>query len=286
MDTKKNENKFIMRGYRSCVYSAMCEMIHSLRSTNKKNILVYSVMAVLMASLSTWMLFLTPGAMYVGTEFKGGQIVLCSTLIIAFGLIIMSFFYGKINNKGTIWSLIRCLKLIPINIVFVIVYILISIISCYVYLSFVTNAVDVKLITILGIFGVISPLLFAFMLPMVYVNTKSLMNQDCSISRSFRQSYVEGSRNWGFIFATCFLAILCYFIVDFLACIPFYIIQLIYNIAVYGEIAYNDSVGLPTYFGVMTFFMAFFSSFVRLFLFTFIVYVNYNIYQTIECRKR
>ena len=59
MDTKKNENKFIMRGYRSCVYSAMCEMIHSLRSTSKKNILVYSVMAVLMASLSTWMLFLT-----------------------------------------------------------------------------------------------------------------------------------------------------------------------------------------------------------------------------------
>ena len=126
----------------------------------------------------------------------------------------------------------------------------------------VTNAMDVKLITILGIFGVISPLLFAFMLPMVYVNTKSLMNQDCSISRSFRQSYVEGSRNWGFIFATCFLAILCYFIVDFLACIPFYVIQLIYNIAVYGEIAYNDPVGLPTYFGVLTFFMAFFSSFV------------------------
>ena len=78
-----------MRGYRSCVYSAMREMIHTLRSTNKKNILVYSVMAVLMASLSTWMLFLTPGAMYVGTEFKGGQIVLCSTLIIAFGLILM-----------------------------------------------------------------------------------------------------------------------------------------------------------------------------------------------------
>ncbi len=288
----KNETgkEYRKRGYRSCVSAAIHDTANTLRHTTKRTLLCLAAAVVAMSALYTWMLTLIPGVMYVGFEFKGTQFAVCSALMAVLAFAVGASLFSAVNGKTAAWNILRGMKLIPVNLLFLILYALVGAGCCLAYLYTKQNMAEVKLTTLLEIYAMVSPLLFVFMLPMTYVNTKFMLEPETKIRKTFRRAYAAGFRSWGFTFATVFLAALCIFIADAILCLPAYISLLIENIAAYGTAAYGDATGLPTTFYAMSFAIFIFAVAVRISIQVFATHTAKYIYQTVEAcaenRKR
>ncbi len=286
MDTEGKKEEYRKRGYRSCVSSAMCDTVSSLRRTTKGHLLGFVVAAAAMSALYTWMLALMPGIAYVGFEFKGVQFAVSSLLMVVLALVIASSLFSIVNGRKVAWNIRRGLKLVPINFVFLILYVVLGAICCFAYMFTRQNVAEIKLTTLLGVFGLVLPLLFVFVFPMVYVNAKYMLEPDSRIMGIFRSSYAVGFRSWGFLFATMFLVSLCIFIADVVFCLPAYLLMLIENISAYGIAAHGDAVSLPVAFYVASFFIFLFVSLVRICLQIFFTHTVSYVYQTVEACSR
>lgn len=285
MEIEGKEVGFKMRSFRSCVSEAMHSVREAVQMQNKSNVVLFSILAFVMAALNTWMFSLIPGIIYVGFDFRGIQFTLCLLAMVAMTLIVVSILFSQVNKRKEICNIARMLKLIPANIAFLLVYVLVAAVVCYFYLVMKNNYTDVKLIELFYIFIIVYPLYFVFSLPLVYVNTKYMVETSTLDRKTFFHSYGSGFRNWGFIFSTVFLALLCLCIADIFICLPLHALALIQNIADFGKAANGDDIKLPKYFGVLVFLVSAAAYFIRFYFMSFMTYTGYYIYQTIECRR-
>ena len=286
MDREEKKEEYRKRGYRSCVSSAMRDTLSSLHRTTKGHLLCFVVAAAAVSALYTWMLTLMPGMAYVGFEFKGMQFAVSSLLMVVLAFVVASSLFSMVNGKKVAWNIRRGLKLVPINSVFLILYVVLGAVFCFAYMFTRQNVAEIKLTTLLGLFGLALPLLLVFVLPMIYVNVKYMLEPDSRIMGIFRSSYAVGFRSWGFLFATMFLVSLCIFIADVVICLPAYLLVLIENISAYGIAAYGDSVSLPAAFYIASFFIFLFVSLVRICLQIFFTHTVSYVYQTVEACLR
>lgn len=286
MDIEENKERYKKRGYRSCVSSAMYDTITSLRGVTKRRLFCFVAVAVVMSALYTWMLTLMPGAVYVGFEFKDWQFLVCTILIVMLVFVVASSLFSILNEKRAIWNICRGLKLVLLNFFFLILYIIFCAFCCLAYMFIQQNESEIKLATLLGVFGLSLPLLFAFVLPMIYVNAKYMLEPNCRIMGIFRYAYTVGFRSWGFLFATIFLVSLCVLIADTVLCLPAYLLVLIENISAYGTAAYGDPAFLSVTFYVVSFFIFLFVSLVRICLQIFFTRTVGYVYQTVEACLR
>lgn len=285
MDIEGKDVCYKIRSYRSCVSEAMHSVKEAVQAQKKSSVVLFSVLAILMAALNTWMFSLIPGIIYVGFDFNGIQTALCLFAMVALTLIVVAILFSQINKQKIICNLGRMLNLIPLNIAFLLAYVFVAAVVCYLYLVMKNNYVDVKLIELFYIFVIVYPLSFFFSLPLVYVNTKHMVEDTTLGRKTFFQEYASGFRNWGFVFSTLFLATLCLGIADMFICLPLHSLALIQNIATFGKAAYGDGIKLPECFGVVVFLVSAVAYFIRFYFMLFMIYTGYYIYQTIECKR-
>ena len=280
------KNDFKIRGYRSCVSSAFYAVATNLRTLTLAHWRVFLILSVCISALSTWMQTIEPGAAYVGFELKRWQLMAAMTLFVVVNFVLSSALLAVINGRKLSWNVVRGLKLIPVNFVLFLIYIVLTCVCSFIYIRCNDNPAMIPLLNILAIAGLLLIVYFVIALPMAYVNMKYVMEPEVKIRKMFFRSYKTGMRSWGFIFVVVFLSSLCLGVADVAIGMPLYVMQLVYNISSIGMSVNGDNAGLPWYFMSLFFVISLCVTFVRIYLQLFLLYALYYVYQTIECKMK
>lgn len=273
-----------LRGFRSCVSTAIRAVFGNLTELIKENWKMLLPLIVVMAALRTCFDNIMPGMMYVGFEFKGLQLMIISVLSLITYFLAYAVAYSIINKQGVVWNIKRLLWLLPVNIAFAMTFVILGIVAGLIYTYFCKNPAQIPILNIIVVFLLASPIAFIFCLPVTFVNCRYMMEPELKLRKSFGESYAAGMRNWGFIFITYFVATLCSMLICAVLCSPSIIIQTVLNVSSYGTAAYGDQSGLPLYFMPLDFIISLYSSTVYMIILLFVTFTGYYVYQTVSCR--
>lgn len=284
MEKEEIKNNMKRRSYRSCISSAYREVKNNLLSITQGYWKLFAVVAVIQGLLSAWMSTLTAGAMYVGFDFKGFQLSICTVLQLATFIALYGSIFTLINGKGIWWNIKRFVKTLPTSILFVAIYLIIAAIAAYVYILSSKDPANIPIINLIVIACLILPILMIITIPLTFVYCKYMVEPKMKLRRNFFRSYINGFRSWGFMFITIFLSTLCIMLFTLVLCLPEYVLAIIQNIAAYSSAANGDPLGLPSYLPAINFIASTWGSMVRIYTVVFYTYVVYYMYQTIECK--
>lgn len=273
------------RGFRSCVATAMRSVFGNLLPLAKDKWKVFAPLAVALAVLHTWLDNISAGMTYVGFEFHGVQFAIITILAVVVYLLLGAGFFAVINRRSLAWNLKRELFLVPVNLLFVILFMIVAVAAGVGITTMHTDPNKVPLLDAILVSMVTLPLFLVFYLPMSYVNCRYMFEPQMKLRRQFGESYGAGMRSWGFIFAASFLAALCCLVMTVVLCLPALVIQVILNVSAYGKAAYGDPVGLPSYFVAIDLVVSLYSSVVYVVMGLFTAYTLYYIYQTVGYRR-
>lgn len=279
------ENDFKIRGYRSCISSAFYAVTNNLRALTLAHWRMFLLLIVCMSALDVWVQYILPGATYVGFELKRGQMMAACAFAFIVYLVVSSTLMSVINRRTLLWNVVRNIKLIPVNLLMFLVYIVLTVVCSVIYIRCSDNPTRILLFNIFALAALLLVVYFVIALPMSYVNMKYMMEPGAKMRRMFFSSYKAGMRSWGFIFVVLFLAMLCVTMAYSVICVPVLVMQLIQNISSMGMATNGDSAGLPWYFMLLYFVISLCVSFVKIYLQLFLVYAMYYVYQTIECKN-
>lgn len=282
-DIEKNTD-MKLRGFRSCVATAMQTVFGNIVKLAKENWKIILPLILTMAVINTCSDYIMPGIMYVGFEFHGKLLMTIVILSLITNFLSYSLAYSIVNKQGFVWNIKRLLRLLPLNIAFVIAYIILGVAASFIYASLSKNPAQIPLLNILGIFLLIVPVGIIFSLPLTFINCRYMVEPKLRLRKFFKEGYAAGMRNWGFIFVTYFVATLCCVIIAAVLCSPTIIIQTVLNVSSYGTAAYGDPTELPSYFFLLDFMVSLYSSAIYMTLLLFATYTGYYVYQTIICK--
>lgn len=284
MEDNKTNMEIKLRGFRSCVSTAMRTVFGNITNLIKGNWKMLLPLIILMAAINTCFDSIMPGIMYVGFEFHGLLLLTISILLIIAYFLAYAVAYSIINKQGIMWNIKRLLWLLPVNFAFALTFTILGLIAGFIYASFSKNPMQIPLLNMIGIFLLTVPVAVIFCLPLAFVNCRYMVEPKLKLRKSLWESYAAGMRNWGFIFITYFAAILCSMILAAVLCSPTIIIQTVLNVSSYGTAAYGDLSGLPSYFIPLDFVISIYSSMIYVIILLFTTYTGYYVYQTVICK--
>ncbi len=284
METEVNESTLKRRSYRSCISSAYNEVIHNIGTITKQNWKIFILIAVLMAFASTWLSYISPGATYVGFDFKAPSLMACLVLILLLDTFLTAVIFRIINKKALLWNIKRSFSILFTSIIFTLVCSIVLLIAFAAYIFSSKSPQNIPIWHLALITMAWLPLYLILCIPTGFVFTKYMVEPEMKLRKAFLSAYGSGLRSWGFIFITLFLATLCAVLIMVVACLPDYMVDLIANLSAYGTAAYGDPSDLPAYFPVLKFATSFLFHGVEIYLSIFIAYVLYYIYQTVTIK--
>lgn len=284
MEDNETNKEMKLRGFRSCVATAMQTVFGNITGLIKGNWKMLLPLTVILAIIHTCFDCIMPGIMYVGFEFHGIQLMIISVLSFVANFLAYVLAYSIVNKQGIAWNLKRLLWLLPINVAFAIMFVLLGIAASFIYAYLSKDPAQIPLLSIIAIFLLTVPVAVIFCLPMMFVNCRYMMEPKLKLRKSFGESYAAGMRSWGFIFATYFAASLCSMIIATVLCSPAIIINTVLNVSSYGTAAYGDPSGLPSYLVPLDFVVSLYTSAIYITLLLFITYTGYYVYQTVSCK--
>lgn len=284
MNSEELYNNYKKRSFRSCISSAYKSVIDNIRKTTRENWKLFLVISFALGLFQTWGLTLSSGILYTGFKFKPLPLVLYCIAIFILYLVISARAFSILNKHKLTWNTLRLLKTLPVTFVFLLCYAVVFAVTAYLYIANSNNPANIPLLNIIGIALLLLPVLYIFSLPLSFVYTKYLVEEKAKINNMFFREYMNGLRNWGFLFTTQFLGGLCIILFEATICLPDHLLTLACNISYIGTSSFEDPSGLPEYFYILTALTKTVFYFVRIYVWIFVIYIFYYSYQTIILR--
>lgn len=136
-----------------------------------------------------------------------------------------------------------------------------------------------------GISVLLSVLLLIMVVPAYYSSLKYLIEPQQKMGCVLGKPYRRGWRHWGFLFITILLTGIIVAVLCLIVMAPNYLILLAHFADLQG-VNMGDTGGLPSYFGILSFFASLISAFIYVYLMTWAFMVYYYAYGSIEAKLR
>lgn len=137
----------------------------------------------------------------------------------------------------------------------------------------------------IGAFLVCTVLVAIFMLPLMHVLMKYLMEAPCGYWKTMSQNYGRGLSHWGALFLVFFVSMLLVALVGQVVMLPASILNYA-NQQAHQGLLIGDPLGMPSYMGTFTFATFTLCSFIEFYVSQVMLVHNYYIYGSIETKEQ
>lgn len=138
--------------------------------------------------------------------------------------------------------------------------------------------------TLTGAFIVCSAVVLAFVLPLLYVLMKYLMEAPCGYWRTLATGFGRGLRHWGLLFLVFFVSALLVELLAIVVMMPTYILNFANQQARQGLLI-GDPLGMPDYMTALTFVTITLCCYLQFYVSQVMLVHNYYIYGSIETKE-
>ncbi len=287
MDIEVKKNDFKIRSFRSCISDAF-------KSTQKNSIPLMRkywkfilAVCIVISALSTVLSRFSGGMLYVGIPFRPLPIVGCLLLLYFALLSLEGCILAYIVKANICKMVLRLLKTIPLQLIFLCVYVFLIILATLLYTQITkTPLSQTTLFTVVCLALLLLIPMFIISVPLFYALPRYMYEPESKLFAGFFQTYISGFKRWWLIFSTLFLAGLCTLIVEVTVLQPVHMLGIIKNISEYSTVSQGDEPSLPSSFVWLVAFFSFVATVIRVFILVFVNYAIWFVYGTIKLKNR